>query len=164
MKAQEFEDQSEIRIKLGYRGPGGYLLGYAANSDYDSLLSERPPGWTMASPVDIETKSEGTRRAWVLAGHGTELAAVEHETGLEILGAVAALATIAQFAVWAYDRWKKVEPDPTAFPGPNERTHLLSRTTERFPDGRERIIRTLEVRGPLDSEHLRNVIETFESS
>ena len=161
MEAQEFENLADLRIRFAYRHANDYLIPYAIKPDYNLLFAEEPACWTVQLPVDIKTRSVGRRRARVFSREGSQLAAVEHETGLEILGALAAIAGLIQFSVWAYDRWKDVKPSVQPPHGPNEPALQMTQIEERFPDGRERVIRSLEVRGQLEPDNLGTVLQGF---
>jgi hypothetical protein len=146
MNAQQIEDSSDLRIQFGYRDVHGLLVPYAAPRAYDELFSEHPSAWTLEKVGKIRTtRSMHPHRAWVLRHERVQLAAVEHETGLEIIGAVAAVVTIAQFGVWAYDRWWKKTERPRGIRGRLDPVIRRTQIVDRFPDGRERVVRTLEV-------------------
>jgi hypothetical protein len=146
MNAQEIGDSSDLRIQFGYRDVHGLLVPYAAPRAYDELFSEQPSGWTLEKVRNIRTtRSRHPHRAWLFTQKRVQLAAVEHETGLEIIGAIAAVVTIAQFGVWAYDRWWKKAERPRGIRGRLDPVIRRTHVVERFPNGRERVVQTLEV-------------------
>jgi hypothetical protein len=68
----------------------------------------------------VNAGEAGTRAAWRLGGPTGDVLAVEHETGLELLGAFAAVAGLFQFGLGLWDRWqirrKQAGPSPSGEP------------------------------------------------
>lgn len=166
MDVQELERNAEVRIKFASINEfGGYNKD--AGVEYQAFFPQKEgpleQEWVYKK-VDklIETRFEYNRHAWVLTHTPTQtqIAAVEHETGIAILtGIVSGVGTAAVVSLvkWAWQKWKSARASI-----PQERVEsgiVREKVTERFPDGRIRTVERLELRAPLDPEIVNRCIE-----
>jgi hypothetical protein len=163
MDVQKLEYDADFRIKFASINAKGGLDGDAHHPEYELFFAELPNDWTRHEcPNPIETRFEWRRRAWVLrhSHSGTEIAAVEHETGIEILVAIGAgLATEALVVLikWGWGKWKATRAN---LPNKVEPSLILENVSSRTPDGRILTIGRLEMRGPLTSEEVARQVES----
>lgn len=142
MSAHELEHGCGFRLKFASLQPDGSLDRDCAE-EYATFLQEAPSGWSVTSAGRIETRFEYERDAWVFSDGDHEIAAVEHETGVEILvplGVNLASAAIIGFATWAWSRWR------TARAAKPKSAFVAHKVEERLPDGTERMVTTVTVR------------------
>jgi hypothetical protein len=159
MGAQEFQDNWNRKIKFASIDKQGELVP-DAHEEYNMIFQPTIEGWVEEAQEYVKLVSGGQHRAWIFSNGQMQLAAVEHETGLEILvgiGVGIATEAIVSFSKWAWGRWwdarspfQKVVPSLVA-----------ESIEERFPDGRARVIRRLEVRGPLDRDSVAQHLQAF---
>lgn len=116
MDLQAIEQGGDRRIKFVALDGKGQPLSDATEADYKALFQKLPSGWSIKSVRDAHTH--------VLSKGKTELAAVEHETGLELIlpvaqGVAAGLATkpLEDFLSWAWKRWLAVRSPDSDVPG-----------------------------------------------
>jgi hypothetical protein len=161
-KLQQLEYQADLRIKLAsLDGKSRYVAD--ACGEYVGLFADLPSGWrTAAEPVTIETRSEATRRAWLLSSGGTEVGAVEHETGLEFVlaigGSVAAAATY-DLIRWGLSTWLERRAAARAKDRDKAPTFLEIERTRRDADGQILGSETIRLRGPVADADLRRALE-----
>ncbi len=162
MEVQELENNADIRIKFAsINGRGAY--DDDANEEYRTLFPEKAgdlaEGWRYEDVGRIETRFEYDRNAWRLEHPSSDIetAAVEHETGIEILvlGIASGVGTaaIVGLSKWFWCKWKDIRPNklPSSF--------VAEKVTERDADGRIRCVERIELRGPIDSFTANAVIE-----
>jgi hypothetical protein len=81
------------------------MLVYGDAADYDRIVRNLPPGWTLASAANPG------RRTWLLQGpsgsDAESIGIVSHETGLEILLVVGATAATIKLAEWIHEHWPR---------------------------------------------------------
>lgn len=161
MNTQQLEYDADVRIKFAAVNNKGGLDG-DAHLEYLDLLSNFANGWTYTeNPINIETRFEWMRRSWTFTykDKKTEIAAVEHETGIEILVGITsglAVEAIVHFTKWAWQKWRasraldknKVEP-----------SLIVETVTERSESGTVRTINKIEVRGPLAENDITKYID-----
>lgn len=156
MDIQKLEFNADIRIKFATITETGKMDGDAWQ-EYLDLFSDTIEGWTFKKYDGyIDTRTAWQRSAWYLtyADGETEMAAVEHETGMEILiGIVSGVATeaIVAFVKWGWAKWKASRAKE---PQKIEPSLVIERVTERTKEGIIRTIDRLEIRGPLTSEEV----------
>lgn len=163
MKAQEYEDQWEFRIKFASIADNGYLIG-DSHEEYDTLFQDLPDEWSANYEELVKTRQEGQRRSWLLRHNSEEIAAVEHETGVEILiafGVEFTAAAIIGFTVWAWTKWRASRAGEIVSGQKVEPSLVLESVEERFPDGRSRITRRVEIRGPLNETEVDSAIRKW---
>jgi hypothetical protein len=107
---QSFEDNYSAMVKFASVDPDDPQK-YQSDVDpeYEGFFDDIAaiaPGWQVSETAQIETRREGPREAWRLSGPAGELAATRHETGLEILGAAAALGGLFSLGLDLWDRWR----------------------------------------------------------
>jgi len=111
MNVQHLERNADVRIKFAAINQFGGLES-DANQEYVDLFTDFRKDWKLKENVGYTNdKSEWVPRSWVLQfkDRKTEIAAVEHETGIEILiGITSGLAVeaIVEFTKWAWKKWK----------------------------------------------------------
>lgn len=124
MDIQASEYASDLRIKFASLGDGGQLVSDTTETDYEKFFERVPDGWQVRSIREIHTRSDGQRRARVLAKGETELAAVEHETGVEFLVPVAqsvaaglGTSALEGLLTWAWQKWGAIRQPPATADG-----------------------------------------------
>ena len=156
MDVQELEYKADIRIK--FASINDKTGGYDDDTHsviYEPFFREMEGDWWPQQNSPIETRFDYNRDAWVLSHRstGAQIAAVEHESGIELLvtGIAVSLAStaIVGFVKWAWNKWKKIRSSLPDRIEPSLQTEVV---TEKFPDGRIRRTQRFEYRGPLDSE------------
>jgi hypothetical protein len=109
-QANVLEKNTALRIKFAGITDFGDRT-HDANEEYDEFFSESdlPTGWSVDEVGEINTRSESFRPAWQLSNGQTELVAVEHETGLELLliSVMVPLVypDVKKLVVWGWKRW-----------------------------------------------------------
>jgi hypothetical protein len=152
VKAQEYEDRSNLRIKFASVDPHGFLVR-DASEEYDTFFDETPERWSVKDADRVNTLRYDGNRAWFLRTDGEELVAVEHETGIEFLlavGASVASTAVVEMVSWAWTRWRNSREEKIRTGSRVEATLVLESVEDRFPDGRIRRSRKVEVHGPID--------------
>ena len=167
---QQLENGPALRIKFASIRNDGSLAS-DATSDYvpffNALAAEVPDWVEEPSTQFVQTRYEYQRSAHVLRHGATEIAAVEHETGIEVIVAGVAIniasAALLGLASWSWNKWKQVRDTQTA-PGLEkvEPSLVLEGVKERDNNGAPKEIVRVERRGPLNadevSEHVRDFI------
>ena len=161
MDIQQLEYDADVRIKFAAINQKGGLDG-DANQEYLDLLSNFANGWTYTeNPLPIETRFEWMRRSWTFTykDKKTEIAAVEHETGIEILVAITsglAVEAIVHFTKWAWNKWKASRAADTH---KIESSLIVETVTDRTESGTIRTINKIEVHAPLAESDITKYIE-----
>ncbi len=151
MDIQKVEYNADLRIKFASINENGGW-NYDAIQEYTQFFDEFPNDWVYSENTSqIETRFDFQRRAWVLthSDSKTEIAVVEHESGIEFLIAVGiGLSTeaIISLVKWGWKKWntsretlgKKLEP-----------SLILENVTSRRPDGQILTVERMEFRAPL---------------
>ena len=157
--------QRGIRIKFAsINADGGYEDD--CHDEYITVFPETTgdlaEDWKY-STVDgmIDTRFEHTRSAWRFSYRENKVAvaAVEHETGVEILvGIAAGVATeaISGLVKWAWNKWSEARRIKVLAP-----SLVLERVTERFPDASIRCMERSEIRGRIDKDHAHKLVENW---
>ena len=161
MKGQEYEDRSNLRIKFASIGMDGSLVR-DSSEEYETLFAQLPDEWSILDTDFVESRRADANRAWLLRrGAEEELAAVEHETGVEFLLAVGvsvASAAIIQFVSWAWKRWRDSRAAHIKAGVKVEPSFVLESVEDRFPSGRIRRTRKLEIYGPIEADALTSAM------
>jgi hypothetical protein len=171
MKAQQLEDRSAVKIKFASIGPGEFLVSDASSEEYAVLFQQAPDGWAIVEDGQISTRAEGSRRAWLLAKDGVEVAVVAHETGVEIvIGVVGTIAAgvavdLAKDAVvgltkWLWRRWKGLRSAKVQKKERVDSSLRLECNIVRMPGGSLTTVR-LEVRAPLNDDTVAQCLTKF---
>ncbi len=157
MDTQALEITHGVRIKFtSLRNDG--LLDSDCHEEYSFFPVAAPEGWRVQNAGRIQTRYDYTRDSWMFSDGTHEVAAVEHETGVEILIAVGvnvASDALVAFATWAWDRWKQSR---AAKPAP---TFVAEKIEERFPDGTERRVKRIIVRGEVTPSEIQKVLASL---
>jgi len=148
MELQEFEDQADLRIK--FASMKGQRPLSDAGPEYDGLFRDKdgrpaewlPVGWQVGDTAMVETLFEHTRQAWRVHSDVGDIAAVEHETGIEILVAIGiglSVNAITGFTTSAWREWRRRREQTREWreglpQGPSEDRLVIERTVE-LPDG-----------------------------
>jgi hypothetical protein len=94
MNVQQLEYDAPLRIKFASMDKNGRLVGNAGPYHYDFLFSDDSTmlegGWTVRRSDNIHTRQEPSQernghRTWILSKDKIQIAAVEHEDGIELL-------------------------------------------------------------------------------
>jgi hypothetical protein len=105
---QAFEDEATVRIK--FASMHGAHIAHDASQEYAGLCDGLPSTGVVTEAGFIETISEYSRPARRLKSGDTEVVAVEHETGLEILvvvGTNVVSTAVVGLATHLWSRWKQ---------------------------------------------------------
>lgn len=161
MKAQQYEDCSNLRIKFASIDIDGSLVRDSAN-EYETLFAELPDEWSILETDVVQSRRADANGAWLLGkGAEEELAAVEHETGVEFLlavGASVASTAIIQFVSWAWKRWCDSRKADIKAGMKVEPSFVLELVEDRFPNGQIRRTRKLEIYGPVEAEAIASAM------
>ena len=85
------------------------ILGHDCHQEYLVFAKEAPQGRSVQQTGRIETRHDPDRDSRLFSDGSHEIAAVEHETGVEILmalGVNVASAAIISFATRGWKRWR----------------------------------------------------------
>ncbi len=148
MELQYFEDQADLRIKFasmsGFRFVGDAVMEYQGLFlDEDGRRPDwLPPKWDVGDQETVDTRSEYIRAAWSLRSKDGDIAAVEHETGLEILvviGTGLAVNAISGLVAVAWKEWRRrreqFRDHREKGPLPRSEDRLVVERTVESPDG-----------------------------
>lgn len=163
MKTQEYQDMYQFRIKFAAMTDQGYLNGDAFE-EYDALFQHLPDEWLIEETGLVTVGQSGQHRSWLLRHESHEIVAVEHETGVEILisiGVNIASTVIIEFTAWAWKRWRDSRARAIVAGHKVEPSLHIESVEERFPDGRSRVTRRLEIRGPLTETEVEAAIKKW---
>ncbi|HEX9595414.1 MAG TPA: hypothetical protein VF982_00925, partial [Anaerolineales bacterium] len=162
MNLQDLERDPDLRIKFASIDEHGVNIG-DADCEYDCFFTTLPQGWNAEVAEQVQTRSEGPRPARRLAHDGTELGAVQHETGVEFLVALAggtassvASAAIIGFSTWAWSRWQELRASKPLAP-----SLVLEGVVARSLTGQPLVTTRQELRGPLSADAVGKSIENF---
>jgi hypothetical protein len=116
--------------------------------------------------MSVKTRCEGQRGAHILRHGKSDLAMVEHETGLEVIvtGVASSLASsaITSLVAWGWSEWKQIR---AAKAGPNqpkvESTLMLEGVMERDAAGNAAEIVRVEKCGPLSGDVVSKDVADF---
>jgi hypothetical protein len=169
---QQLENAPALRIKFASMQDDGNLAP-DSTSDYPpffSALAAEVVDWVDdPSTQPVQTRSEHQRPAHVLRHGTTEIAAVEHETGIEVIVAGVAVnvasAALIGLATWSWKKWAEVRKKQQV-PGfeKAEPALVLESVKEKSIDGRPKETVQIERRGPLSAEKVGEHIRQFISS
>jgi hypothetical protein len=157
MTTQTLENTHGVRITFASLRNDG-RLDHDCHDEYKYFPVAAPTGWTVTASGHIQTRHDHIRDSWLFSDSKHEIAAVEHETGVEILIAVGVnvgSAAIVGFATWAWARWtesRKKKP-PSTF--------VAERIEERLPDGTELRVKRITVRGTLSPKQIEDVLSSL---
>lgn len=154
MSPQELERRCGIRLKFASLRADD-TLDRDCHEEYSVFPTEAPEGWSVEPTGRIETRHDYDRDSWLFTGENNEIAAVEHETGVEILIAVGVnvgSAAIVGFAAWAWKRWDRARGDKPAS------SFVAERIEERLADGTERMVKRVLVYAPVSEQDIRTIL------
>lgn len=165
MDVQKLEFDTDLRVKFASINEKGGYEG-DAHEEYAVFFAQLNKDWSYVEVEEpIETRFEWTRNAWVLTHEPTQtqIAAVEHETGIEILVSVGAgiVSTVAaeaiiSFVKWGWGKWNSSRDSVS---GKVNSSLVVESVTDRFPDGRIRRVDRLEIREPLKADLVSSYVE-----
>lgn len=144
----------------------GFLVRDASD-EYQSFFSETPAGWSVVDTDIVRTLRGDGNRAWGLQTETEEIVAVEHETGIEFLLAVAAgvaSTAIVELVSWAWKRWRDSRAEGIQMGTKAEPTLVLEAVESRSPDGRIWKTNKLEIRGPIDQPAVGAAIRQWKAA
>ena len=162
MEIQQYQDEYKIRIKVASIGPDGNLV-YDCYDEYANLFDQLPPGWQAQEMGAVHTPSGSSHRAWVVEGQSEKVVVTEHESGAEILIAVAtgiairlispALSNLAKhlWKQWGTSRESSVKSGQKI-----ESSLVIETVEERFPNGGAKLTRRLELRAPISESEIES--------
>jgi hypothetical protein len=175
MNLQNFENERDLMIKFASLTDAGRLID-DAHEEYIGLFDNLPDEWVIEHKGIVQTTKAGPREGWLLRQGNFRIAAVAHETGLELLligvATDVAAAAVIGFTAWAWSRWaekRKYKPQPpetiqgagwtVQLPDTRATPALVfEQVADRFPDGRIRETHRWEVHGPIQPENLADLI------
>ncbi len=170
MNAQEYEDRGNLRIKFASTDQFGFLAR-DASEEYGSFFAEAPSGWSVTSAGSVNTLRGDGNLAWFYRTDSDEVVAVEHETGIEILvligvGVASGVATeaVVKLVAWAWKRWRDSRAQGIRSGSKAEPTLVVESVEDRFPDGRIRNSRKLEMHGPIDQAAVATVMREWRAA
>jgi hypothetical protein len=149
MSAQQSERDYKLKVKFASLDDEGHLR-FDAVEEYQGFFQDLPNGWRVMSEETVTTRFERYRRAWNLKHEHTDLVAVEHESGIEVIWvgiAVGTAGTVAAEAIvglvkWAWHKWNSRRESlqkPTSF-------LIVEELIDKSTDGSIRSYRRTEVR------------------
>lgn len=172
MNVQELEYNAEFRIKFASINKSGGFEGDALEeyaSIFPDVSGELFEGWRYESADRVETRFEHDRDAWGLSYENAakdeiRVAAIEHETGIELLaipiitGIISGVSTAAVVGLTGV-LWKKWNESR----GPNKlpSSLILEKVENRNDDGSIQSVKKLEVRGPIDPGSITSITTSF---
>jgi len=155
---QDLEYSFDLRIKFASVDGKIRYVG-DSSEEYDSFLTGLPQGWQKdLDDFHIQTRLEGTRKAWYLRNDELDVAVVEHETGVEfLLGVASGLATAGLYDLikWGLKKWQDKRRSKVT----KSTTFLEIERTQKDFDGNLLGSEIVRIRGPMDDSLLRSTIE-----
>jgi hypothetical protein len=173
-RLQRLEYQADLRFKFASIDDlrGRYISD--ASEEYKTFFSELPLGWFVEQKsFKIQTRLGGISNAWALSREQLIAAAVEHETGLEILIliplGVAVVGGVASMMVydcirWAHTRWRDQRKALSARGADKAPTLLEIERIRRNAKGEIQGSEVLKIRSPVEDTVLQEAIERILSS
>jgi len=172
MNVQDLENNAEFRIKFasvnergGYDSDALEEYQWIFPDDHGELAEE----WRYEYVGLVETRFEYERKAWALSCENVSdeefrFAAIEHETGIELLaipiitGIISGVSTAAIVGLTGmmWKNWKKSRGSdklPSSL--------ILEKVENRNNDGSIKSVIKLEVRGPIDPPTVTSTIKRF---
>lgn len=146
MTVKDLVNEHKLRIKFPSLDDQGHYLR-DASEEYQQFFHDLPSNWSLTGKEEVTTRLERYRKAWILEHGELQIAAVEHETGLEILAGIAAgvgTAAIVGFTKWAWEKWKEYRANLSKHPS----FLFIEELIEQNADGSTRIYRRTELRDP----------------
>jgi hypothetical protein len=166
---QQLENNPSLRIKFASIDDKGMFVS-DAHDDYQDFFKDllnEVSDWTLEPQVvQVQTRHQQQRPAHVLSDGKTRLAMVEHETGMEIVVAIAAGVAsdaITSLVAWGWNKWKQIRAAKAA-PGQVrkvEPTLTLEGIVARDAAGRALELIRVERPGPLSAEAISAVVADF---
>jgi hypothetical protein len=157
MDTQTLEHYHGVRIKFASLRDNSWLES-DCHDEYDFFPLEAPDGWRITHKGPIATRYDSTRDSWLFSNGTFDIAAVEHETGIEILIAIGenvASSALVGFVVWAWARWKQARANK---PMPSL---VVERIVERFPNGTERMVKRITVKGDTNAAEIDKILNAL---
>jgi hypothetical protein len=167
---QQLESSPALRIKFASIGNDGMFISDASDDDYQQFFADLPKevsDWELEpQTMSVQTRRESQREARILRHGRSELAMVEHETGLEVIvtGVASSLASsaITSLVAWGWNKWKQIR---AAKAGPSqakvESTLTLEGVVARDAAGKAAEIVRVEKCGPLSGDVVSRDVADF---
>jgi hypothetical protein len=113
-------------------------------------------GWVATESKPIMTRSEYLRPTWILSDKKIQIAAVEHETGIEFLFDLAkdiAIGVTTPIIVSILTKmWNKWRTSRTSSnPSKVEPSYIIEYVSEASPDGTIKTVKRIEIRGQVST-------------
>jgi hypothetical protein len=163
-KLQILESAGNLRIKFAAMNNKGNYVGDAIE-EYDSFFDDLPTDWTNNYEIEILTRTAGTRRAWAISSREMNVAAVAHETGLELLFLIPVGVGVASMAIydlvkWGINKWSDRRKSSAA-KGIAKAPVFLQITREtKYPNGAVST-ETLTFPSPVDYPEIRRILDSL---
>lgn len=139
-EAGRLEQAAPVRIKFASLDRYGDPIS-DSNAGYPQFFTHLIDNWHAVQMGDIETRDASRlghtemHRAWCLSNGDLNLLAVEHETGIELIGVEVAVGILSDVAInflrWAWRRWREVRSD---LPHPTVSSSLIIEVPRADPD------------------------------
>jgi hypothetical protein len=169
---QQLENGPSLRVKFASIRNDGSLASDASSeySPFFAALAAEVTNWDEEpNTQSVQTRYEHLRVAHVLRHGETEVAAVEHETGIEILAAGVAVNLASEaligFLSWSWNKWKQSR-DAQKAQGIEkaEPSLVLEGVKVRDHTGAPKEIVRVEKRGPLTADRVAHHVREFISN
>jgi hypothetical protein len=170
---QPIEYNPPLKIKFASIDENGELVG-DASQEYTALFpnpsTKLEGGWVATKYEMAEAKNAYLHhRTWILTNDKIRIAAVAHETGMELLidpvkeiAIGVATAGVTSVITWLWNKWRDSRKDRA---NKVESSYVIETVSEVLPDGKSRKITRLELRGPVSvkmvGEHTANALAEF---
>lgn len=130
---------------------------------FNTIFEDLPNGWNIDDlEVQIQTRFGYTNRAWRLSNKNFELAAVEHETGLEILitiGVGLVKSAIYDLIKTRFEKWTNKRKLIASNGTPKAATFLEIERTKRDANGNILNSEVIKFRAPVDGETMNKILD-----
>lgn len=140
-EARNLEQAAPLRIKFAALDDFGNLISDSDDATYSQFFMRLLDNWHAVQIGGIETRDASRpgygqlHRAWAVSDGESNLLAVEHETGIELILLEITIGILTDAATnllrWAWRRWREVRSD---LPRPIVPSSLIIEVPRRDPD------------------------------